>query len=223
MAATSSTHQFIEVKEIKDNVAILRNGGLRLALMVSSINFGLKSEQEQEAVIAHFQDFINSLDWSIEILVQSRSLDLSDYLKFLNERAVLQTNELLKIQTAEYVSFIQELVKLTNVMSKFFYVIVSVTPSVNIEPGGWLDKLLSRGKKGKENKADLNFETKKNELTQRADQITGLLGTMGLKALPLAGEELIELLYTSYNPGSAIKQKNLEALLATGDEAKKVE
>ena len=79
MSKEASTHQFIEVKEIKDNVAILRNGGLRLALMVSSINFGLKSEQEQEAVIAHFQDFINSLDWSIEILVQSRSLDLSDY------------------------------------------------------------------------------------------------------------------------------------------------
>ena len=108
-------------------------------------------------------------------------------------------------------------------MSKFFYVIVSVTPSVNIEPGGWLDKLLSRGKKGKENKADLNFESKKNELMQRADQITSLLGTMGLKALPLGGEELIELLYTSYNPGSSIKQKNLEALVATGDEAKKVE
>lgn len=222
MPKEASTHQFIEVKEIKDNVAVLKNGGLRLVLMVSSINFALKSEPEQEAVIARFQDFINSLDWSIEILVQSRQLDLSDYLKFLNERSALQTNELLKIQTAEYISFIQELVKLTNVMSKFFYVIVSVTPAVNIAAGGWLDKLLSRGKKMKENRTDLSFEAKKNELMQRADQITGLLGTMGLKTLPLAGEELIELLYTSYNPGSSIKQKNLEQLVATGEEIKKV-
>ena len=136
MANTSSTHQLIEAKEIKDGIVIFKNGGLRAVLMVSSINFALKSNEEQEAIIDRFQGFINSVDFPIQILVQSRKLDISEYLKFLNERIEVQTNELLKIQTSEYLSFIQELVKLTNVMSKFFYVIIPLRHCHNF--GKWI-------------------------------------------------------------------------------------
>ncbi len=227
MPAPNSTHQLVDVKEVKENVVVLKNGGLRAVLMVSSVNFALKSQEEQEAVIARFQDLINSLDYTVQIVVQSRQLDITEYLGFLNERMGVQTNELLKIQTAEYINFIQELVKLTNVMSKFFYVIVSLNPVVVLE-SGFLAKILPQGLRGRKGDkrekegADLNFEAQKNTLWQRADQLTSLLSSMGLKAIPLEKEGLIELLYTAYNPGSQVKQKNLEALLATGDEAKQI-
>lgn len=222
MPQTSSTHQLIDVKDIKENIAVLKNGNLRAVLMVSSVNFGLKSQEEQEAVIARFQDFINSLDYTVEIAVQSRKLDISEYLSFLNERIGQQQNELLKIQTAEYISFIQELIKLSNIMSKFFYVVVSLNTAAALEAGKGIFSFIARKKSGQQNQVDLSFETKKNELFQRVDQITGLLGSMGLKAIPLGREELIELLYTSYNPGAVLKQKNLEQLIATGEEAKQV-
>lgn len=222
MAKALSTHQLVETKEIKDGIVILKNGGLRAVLMVSSINFALKSNEEQEAIIDRFQDFINSLDFSVQILVQSRKLDISEYLKFLNERITVQTNELLKIQTSEYISFIQELIKLTNVMSKFFYVIIPLGTNIILETG-FFSKIFSKNKKSVQDQKDLNFETQKNTLQQRMDQVSSLLSSMGLKAIPLEKEALVELLYTSYNPGAEVKQKNMEALIATGDEAKKSE
>ncbi len=222
MAKTSSTHQLIEAKEIKDGIIVLKNGGLRAVLMVSSINFALKSADEQEAIIDRFQGFVNSIDFPVQILVQSRKLDISEYLKFLNERIGIQTNELLKIQTSEYINFIQELIKLTNVMSKFFYVIIPLS-TVQILETGFFSKFFYKNKASAQNQKDLNFETQKNNLQQRMDQVTSLLSSMGLKAVPLEREGLIELLYTSYNPGAEVKQKNMEALIATGDEAKKSE
>lgn len=222
MATTSSTHQLIEAKEIKDNIVILKNGGLRAVLMVSSINFALKSSEEQEAIIDRFQGLINSIDFPIQILVQSRKLDISEYLKFLNERVGVQTNELLKIQTSEYISFIQELVKLTNVMSKFFYVVIPLS-TIQIIETGFFSKFFNKNKAGAQTQKDLNFETQKTNLQQRVDQVTSLLSSMGLKAIQLEKEALIELLYTSYNPGAEVKQKNMEALIATGEEAKKSE
>lgn len=221
--AEASTHQLIDIKEVKENIAVLKNGNLRLVLMVSSINFALKSQDEQRAIIARFQDFLNSLDYTVQILVQSRKLDISEYLSFLNERTAVQTNELLKIQTAEYVGFIQELIKLSNIMSKFFYVVISLNSALAVEAGKGIFSFFSKKKKDGAQEAELSFESKKNQLYQRAEQINGLLGAMGLKTIPLGREELIELLYTSYNPGATLKQKNLEQLIATGDEAKKVE
>lgn len=218
----SSTHQLIDVKDIKENIAVLKNGNLRMVLMVSSINFALKSQDEQQAVIARFQDFVNSLDYTVQIVVQSRKLDITEYLNFLNERLGVQENELLKIQTGEYITFIQELIKLSNIMSKFFYVVIPVNSPVALEAGKGIFSFFSKKKNASgPSPADLSFESKKNELAQRAEQIAGLLGTMGLKTIPLGREELIELLYTNYNPGAVLKQKNLEQLIATGEETKK--
>jgi hypothetical protein len=222
---SSSTHQFIDVEEVKGDVLVLKNKNLRMILMVSSINFALKSQDEQEAIINRFQDFINSFDsYTAEIVLQSRKLDISEYIKFLNERVEAQTNELLKIQTAEYITFIQELIKLSNVMSKFFYVVIPLNQfTVSSSGGGFFSKLFGKSSAQTQVAQDLDFETKRNNLLQRAERITSLLGGMGLKAIPLKGEELMELAYTMYNPGAVLKQKNLEQLVATGDEAKKVE
>lgn len=220
----SSTHQFVDVEEVRGDVIILKNKNLRMVLMVSSINFALKSQDEQEAIINRFQDFINSFEsYTAEIVIQSRKLDISEYIKFLNERVEAQTNELLKIQTAEYITFIQELIKLSNIMSKFFYVVIPLNQAIASGGGGFFSNIF--GKSGKKTQAtkDLDFETKRSDLIQRAERVMSLLGGMGLKAIPLKGEELIELVYTGYNPGAVLKQKNLEELVATGDEAKQVE
>lgn len=221
----SSTHQFIDVEEVRGDVIVLKNKNLRMVLMVSSINFALKSQDEQEAIINRFQDFINSFEsYTAEIVVQSRKLDISEYIKFLNERVEAQTNELLKIQTAEYITFIQELIKLSNIMSKFFYVVIPLNQALASGGGGsFFSNIFGKSGKQTQTAKDLDFETKRGDLIQRAERVMSLLGGMGLKAIPLKGEELIELVYTGYNPGAVLKQKNLEQLVATGDEAKKVE
>lgn len=132
-----STHQLIDVQDIKENIAILKSGGLRMVLMVSSINFALKSPDEQQAVINRFQDFINSLDYTVQIVMQSRQLDISEYMSFLKDQAEKQTNELLKIQTTEYAGFIEELIKLSNIMSKYFYVVVPLgVAMIDLTSGG---------------------------------------------------------------------------------------
>ena len=221
----ASTHQFIDVQEVKGDVIILKNKSLRMVLMVSSINFALKSQEEQEAIINRFQDFINSFEnYTAEIVIQSRKLDISEYIKFLNERVEAQTNELLKIQTAEYITFIQELIKLSNVMSKFFYVVIPLNQYLTLDSGkGFFSKLFGKSSVKTQATKDLDFETKRSDLLQRTERVVSLLGGMGLKAIPLKGEELMELAYTMYNPGAVLKQKNLEQLVATGDEAKKIE
>ena len=223
----SSTHQLIDVETVRDNVVVLKNKNLRAVLAVSSINFSLKSQDEQRAIVERFQDLTNSLDYTLQILIQSRQLDISEYMAFLNERAEAQTNELLKIQTSEYISFINELIKLSNVMSKMFFVIVPLNKALaSLEGSGLFSKipfLKKPAPAGQASAADLNFEASKNELMQRVDQIVSLLGAMGLRAIALDREELIELLYTSYNPGAVLKQKNMELLIATGEEAKRVE
>ena len=220
----ASTHQFVDVEEVRGDVIILKNKSLRMVLMVSSINFALKSQDEQEAIINRFQDFINSFEsYTAEIVIQSRKLDISEYIKFLNERVEAQTNELLKIQTAEYITFIQELIKLSNIMSKFFYVVIPLNQAIASGGGGFFSNIFGKSGKQTQTAKDLDFETKRSDLIQRAERVMSLLGGMGLKAIPLKGEELIELVYTGYNPGAVLKQKNLEELVATGDEAKKVE
>ncbi len=220
-----STHQLIDIQDIKENIAVLKGGSLRMVLMVSSINFALKSADEQQAVINRFQDFINSLDYTVQIVMQSRQLDISEYISFLKDQAEKQTNELLKIQTTEYAGFIEELIKLSNIMSKYFYVVVPLGVAMIdlTSGGGFFGKLFSKSSAAPTNQRDLDFEAKKNQLLQRVNQVGTLLGAMGLRVIPLEREQLIELFYTSYNPGVVLKQKNLEQLIATGDEAKKTE
>src|SRR3989344_1555298 len=167
----SSTHQLIDVETVRDNVIVLKNKNLRAVLAVSSINFSLKSQDEQRAIVERFQDLTNSLDYTLQILIQSRQLDISEYMAFLNERAEAQTNELLKIQTSEYISFINELIKLSNVMSKMFFVIVPLKkPRAWRGASGLLSKIpfpKNPAPPGKASAADLNFEASKNELMQR--------------------------------------------------------
>lgn len=198
----ASTQKYVAVEEIKDGVIVLKNGTLRAVLMVSSINFDLKSTEEQDTIIAQYQNFLNSLDFPIEIVVSSRKLNLNPYLDFLKQKESQISNELLSFQLSEYRNFIKNLTEVSNIMSKFFYVVVPFAP-IESKKGGFFQNLLggSNAKQLISNRREL-FETYKSQLWQRIEHISAGLSGTGVKVTPLKTEELIELLYNSYNPST---------------------
>jgi len=206
-----TTHQFVDIEKIEGGVVTLKNKNLRAILIVSSVNFDLKSSDEKQGLILRFQQFLNALDFSIEMIVQSRPLDLSEYFTYLRGEQEKQENELLRIQAAEYVDFVEELVDLANIMSKFFYIVVPYDVAV-VEKGGFLSKLLTKKKEGEEKRKKALHQTK-NELLIRVNQVHSMLSQMSIRALMLSDQEIVELFYGLYNPGVALKQKNLESLL----------
>ena len=128
--SAKASQEFVPVKEIRDGIVIMRDGSLRAVLMTSSVNFALKSEDEQTAIISQFQSFLNSLDFSLQIVAESRRFDVKPYLALLQEKERGQKNELLKIQTREYVGFISKFAENTNIMNKAFFVVVPYTPAI---------------------------------------------------------------------------------------------
>src|SRR3989344_5385208 len=106
-----ASQQFVPVEEIRDGVAILKDKTMHAILMVSSLNFALKSSEEQDAIIAQYQNFLNSLDFSLQFIIQSRKLDIEPYLETLRVAEKAQASELLQIQTREYIEFVKAFVK----------------------------------------------------------------------------------------------------------------
>lgn len=195
-----STQKYVDVEEVRDGVMILKNGSLRAVLLVSSINFDLKATEEQDSIISQYQNFLNSLDFPMEIIVSSRKLNINPYLEYLKKKETQLTNELLSMQLAEYSNFIKNLAEVSNIMTKYFYVVVPFHP-VETSKGGLLDRFFgtTNSQMAVAKRREL-FDTYKNQLWQRLDHISAGLSGTGLKVTPLKTEELIELLYNSYNP-----------------------
>jgi hypothetical protein len=117
-----STKQLVEVTGIQDSLVLLRSGSFRAILEVSSMNFELRSEEEQAGILQNFQRFLNSIDFPLQILIQSRKFNIDQYLQLVQQSSSGLTNELLKLQAAEYIKYIHELSELANIMSKKFYI-----------------------------------------------------------------------------------------------------
>ena len=185
---------------IKDGAVILRDGTLRSVLMTSSINFALKSADEQNALIFSYVSFLNSIDFPVQVLVQSRRLQIKSYLDNLEKAEKKQTNELLRVHTADYKSFIQELVELGEIMTKRFYVVVPYDPLSNRKKGFFarfkevLKPALTVRLK------EERFQKRKADLDLRVRQVTSGLQGMGLDVAQLDTQSLIELYYSTYNP-----------------------
>jgi len=196
----ASTQKYVDVEEIKDDVIVLKNGSLRAILLVSSINFDLKSSEEQDAIIGQYQNFLNSLDFPIQIVISSRKFNIKPYLDILEKKEIQQENELLKFQISEYKNFVENLIKVSNIVSKFFYIVIPFYP-VESREQGLLDKIMAifNPRQITAEKKVL-FETYKNQLWQRADHISAGLSGIGVRVTLLKTEEIIELLYNSYNP-----------------------
>lgn len=196
----ATAQSFLELDQIREGVIILKSKALRAILMVSSLNFALKSEDEQGAIVYQFQDFLNSLDFSVQIIVQSRKLNITGYLETLEGLEKEQESDLMRVQTAEYRKFIEELVQGETIMSKSFYVIVPFSP-IDIQEaqmGGILKKpkkILSL--------TEEDFQRAKVQLWQRMEFVALGLRRCGLQAVPLTTPELIELFWTLYHPKEA--------------------
>lgn len=198
-ATPGATQQFVPIKEIRNGVVIMKDGSYRGILICSSVNFGLKSPDEQHAIILGFQNFLNLLDFSIQIVVNSRKMDLRPYLALLAEKEVDQKTELMKIQLREYIEFIRSFADQANIMTKSFYIVVSYAP--RISAAGAVSFLRRESASTKNVAAETHFEEDRAQLEQRLGLVASGLSGTGVRSVPLDTEELIELLYRSFNPG----------------------
>lgn len=204
MPATTlpSTQQLVFISEIRDRVVLLKDSSLRAVIEVSAVNFELLSEDEQVAITQNFQNFINSMDFPLQISLISRKLSIDNYLKLAEEASSRLNNELLRIQASEYVKFIKELSSLTNIMSKKFYITVPFyifeTPaSTGIIKS--LKNILGTGGSTKKI-TDEQFAVYENQLMQRVEVALNGLVSLGIKTRILEKEELLKMFYELYNP-----------------------
>jgi type IV secretory pathway VirB4 component len=200
------TQDFVPIKEVRDGIITLKDGSLRAILIASSLNFSLKSEEERNAIIFQFQDFLNSLDFPVQISIQSRRLDIRPYIALLEERYKEQINDLMKIQTQEYIQFIKKFTEDTNIMTKSFFIVVPYTPA--IINSGSLSKINILGRKTTSEKSQQNtenFEENRTQIEQRLGVVEGGLSSCGIRAVRLGTEEVIELFYKIFNPGDTEK------------------
>ena len=205
-----ATQQFVDIAEIKNGTVILKNGGLRRVLMVSGINFDLKSEEEQNIILYAFQNFLNTLDFSMQFVIHSRKMNIDAYIENLKKRGEQEENELLKNQISEYMEFIKSFVEQNAVMAKTFFAVVPYDP---IQISGVASDLLSGlkfwEKKKDKDKKDEGEEQKIIQLNQRTEQVISGLNQIGLRVVALNNEELIELFYNYYNPAK-VERKELK-------------
>jgi type IV secretory pathway VirB4 component len=205
-----STQQYLDIAEIKDNTVVLKDGTLRGILLVSSINFSLKSDEEQDAIINAYISFLNSLNHPLEIIIQSRKLNIDGYIDGLEEVSKNQTNELLKAQTEEYRNYIKELISLGDIMTKRFYVAVPYSPFSD-KPKGFFARLFEVFSPTKFiTLREAKFQEYHMELEKRMGYITSGLESMGLAAITLDTQSLIELFYNTYNPETSKSEKLVE-------------
>lgn len=199
-----ASQEFVPIKEIQDGIVVLKDGGLRAILMASSINISLKSEEEQTAILLQFQDFLNTLDFSLQITMQSRKYDVTSYIAMLEDRLREQTEPLLKVQTQEYIQFIDNFTENVNIMTKHFFVVVPFDPpTISANSGGILSKIMPVSKNEDKDRKREEFELNKSQLEQRLELVQQGLSRMGIRTARLKTEEEVELFYRVFNPGEA--------------------
>ncbi len=201
-----STQRYLDIAEIRNDCVVLKNGGFRAVLLVSSINFTLKSEDEQKAIIQGYVGFLNTLDFPLQIVIQSRPLNIKPYLVDLEQMRKKQTNELLREQMSDYLEFIRELVSLGEIMSRRFLISIPYSPLGDKKRGFFsrTSDLFSAAKIVKIKRE--KFEKYREALFRRVDKVISGLSGLGLKAAPLDTQSLIELFYSTYNPAESEMQ-----------------
>ena len=208
----AASQQFVVIKEIKDGVLYLKQGGLRKVLMVNGINFDLKSQEEQQFTLNSFQSFLNALDFSVQFFVHSRKVNISTYLEKIKARKAQEQNELLQLQIEEYGEFISSFVEKNPIISKDFFIVVPYDPIVVVEQTRKnILGLFSKSKKQNKDSQVADSASKHVEqLNYRVDGVTAGLEQIGLHTTPLNDDELTELYYNLYNP-QLIERRSIES------------
>lgn len=201
-----ATQEFVPISEIRDGVIVLKNGGMRSVILASSLNFALKSTDEQTSILFQFQNFLNSLDFSVQIVIQSKKLDIRPYLALLESRYKDQMTELMKIQVREYIEFVKAFVENTNIMTKSFFVVIPYDPPILGSSKNLVTKYLpGKNKKTEEVSPDEQFQEYRTQLEQRVSVVEQGLVRCGIRAAELGTEEVVELFYKLFNPGETEK------------------
>jgi hypothetical protein len=173
-------------------------------MLASSVNFALKSADEQNAILSQFQNFLNSLDFSVQFFIQSRKLDIRPYIALLEDRLSAQTEDLMRIQVREYIDFVRSFTERANIMSKHFFVVVPYNPPL-VDVKKKLGSALTSSNNLQTKQSDIGFEEQKTQLEQRMGVVEQGLVRTGVRTIPLGTEEVIELLYKEFNPGELEK------------------
>ncbi len=201
--ATASTQDFVAVRDIKDGVVILKTGQLCQILLASSVNFALKSGDEQQAILAQFQAFLNTLDFSLQFYVQSRRLNIEPYIDMLKGKEADQDNDLMRIQLREYIEFISTFTSEVDIMSKNFFVIIPYSPApIDIKKG--FSSFFSLGGNNNKTPSDIKFEEQRIQLEQRAEIVEQGLSRIGVRTIALQNDDLVEFFYHIYNPADSV-------------------
>lgn len=201
------SQEFVPVKEVRDGIVILKDGTLCAVVLVSSINLSLKSYDEQRATLLQFQNFLNTLDFPIQIVIQSRRYDIRPYLVMLEDRLKSQTEQLLQVQTREYIEFIRSFTDSVNIMRKSFFVVIPYIPPVLTQKKG-VGRLLSflQKKEATDAQSTNDFEEERMQLEERIGVVDQGLTRLGLRIAQLGTQEVIELYYKTFNPGETTSQ-----------------
>lgn len=219
-AAAKTTQGFLRISEIKNDTVVVDDGTLRAILVVSSTNFDLKSQDEQNSIILGYQRFLNSLEFPVQILMQSRKMEIGGYIEKLKRMAEKQPNELLRVQTTEYIEFINRLIENASIMNKNFYLVVPLGESIFPAKVGFFARLFG---KSRETEARIeNFDRLSQQLEQRVLAVISNLSGIGIRAARLKTEEVIQLYYNSYNfeSGPVIDPTQLKDIKMVDQEAK---
>lgn len=200
--AVSATpaQQFVPVREVRDGIVVLKDDSLCAVLLVSSINLSLKAYDEQRAVLLQFQNFLNTLDFPIEIVIQSRRYDVRPYILTLENRLREQNEQLLQVQTREYIEFIQSFSDQVNIMRKSFFIVIPYIPPILTQSSG-VGKIFSVFKKKQAAESVTDFEEQRTQLEERMSVVEQGLTRLGLRIVQLGTQEVIELMYKTFNPG----------------------
>jgi type IV secretory pathway VirB4 component len=206
---SQSTQNFVPISEVRDGIVVMKDGSLRAVLLASSINFALKSEDEQTAFIVQFQNYLNSMDFSTQIFVQSRMLDIRPYIATLEEAYKEQLDDLMRVQIREYIEFIKSFTEAANIMTKNFFLVVPYSPAMAMTKAG-IGNILPFGHKNTATENNKSFEEQVTQLEQRVSIVQQGLIRTGVRTVQLGTEEAIELLYKLFNPGEEGKPMPLQ-------------
>ncbi len=201
--ASNATQEFVPIDDIRSGIAILKDGSIRGVLMASSVNFSLKSEGERQAILLQFQDFLNSLDFSVQIITQSRKLDIRPYISVLEKRYKEQTSDLMKVQIEQYIDFVRSFTESANIMTKNFFIVVPYDSVVVTSKNNFLSNFISKADSKKQKEED--FEESRSQLEQRMGVVEQGLVRCGVRVAKLGTDEVVELFYKIFNPGESEK------------------
>lgn len=203
----ASTQQHVPIAGVRNGIIILKDSSYRLILSVSPINFSLKSEQEQNSIIFKYQSFLNSLHFPIQVTMQSKKLDLTPYLQKMRKGLEKQENELIRMQTEDYIDFVSQLINIANIMSKSFFVTISHIP-LSLPKLSFFDKLMGRSHQSSVLRiSDTDFKANSEELLEKGNLIASGLGSIGLRVRQLTTQEVLEMFYNLYNPEESGKER----------------